>query len=121
MMLSISSLEIITIVVPEQLIYFWMTGSVVDAAAVNLDGVKTLLGNGLITFFIKDNPGFSNGPRCLPRSRHDCATLDICVFYHFILDDKLFGKAFWKFETCLSVSNNLCGKLVLLLDSINIP
>ena len=59
-----------------------MTGSVVDAAAVNLDGVKTLL------------PGFSNGPRSLPRSRHDCATLDICVFYHFILDDKLFGKAF---------------------------
>ena len=38
-----------------------MTESVVDAAAVNLDGIKTLLGNGLITFFIKDNPGFSNG------------------------------------------------------------
>ena len=32
------------------------------AAAVNPKGIKTLLANGLITFFINDNPGFSNGP-----------------------------------------------------------
>ena len=36
--------------------------SAVDAAAVNLKGIKKLLANGLITFFINGNPVFNNGP-----------------------------------------------------------
>ena len=41
----------------------------------------------------------------------DCIILDNWVFDNFILADKLFAKVLWIFATCLSVSNNLCGKL----------
>ena len=34
-----------------------------DAPAVNPRGIKTLLANGLITFFINGNPVFSNGKK----------------------------------------------------------
>ena len=47
-----------------------------DAAAVNPKGIKTLLANGLITFFINGNPVFSNGPSNLPRNPPDCVILD---------------------------------------------
>ena len=43
------------------LIFFLcIPASAVDAAAVNTKGIKTLLANGLITFFINGNP-FING------------------------------------------------------------
>ena len=41
--------------------------SAADAAAVNLKVIKTLLANGLITFFINGSPIFSNGPCNLPK------------------------------------------------------
>ena len=40
---------------------------------------------------------------------------EICqnwVFNNFILADELFAKALQSFESCLSVTNNLCGKLI---------
>ena len=37
-------------------IYIYIPASAADAAAVNPKGTKTLLANGLITFFIKGNP-----------------------------------------------------------------
>ena len=40
------------------------------------------------------------------------------IFYYFILAGELFAKALWSFETCPSVSNNLCGKLVSSLESL---
>ena len=46
-------------------------------AAVNPKGIKTLLVNGLVTFFINGNPLFSNGPKSLPRIPADCIILDI--------------------------------------------
>ena len=46
-------------------------------AAVNPEGIKTLLANGLVTFFINGNPLFSNGPKSLPRIPADCIILDI--------------------------------------------
>ena len=46
------------------------------AAAVNPNGIKTLLTNGLITFFIKGNPVFSNGPGSLRRNPPECIILD---------------------------------------------
>ena len=36
--------------------------SAADAAAVNPNGIKILLANGLITYFINGNSVFSNGP-----------------------------------------------------------
>ena len=50
--------------------------SCIDAAVVNRKGIKTLLANGLITFFINGNPVFSNGPNNLPRNPPDCIILD---------------------------------------------
>ena len=49
--------------------YFRITA---DAGAVNPKGIKTLVANDLITFFINGNPIFSNGPRSLPRNPPDC-------------------------------------------------
>ena len=39
------------------------------------------------------------------------------VFDNFILADELFAKALWSLKTCLSVSNNLCRKLVSFVES----
>ena len=49
--------------------------NVADAAAVNPNGIKTLLTNYLSTFLIKGNPGFSNGPKSLPKNPPDCPIL----------------------------------------------
>ena len=64
-MSSTLSFDIICVVVPE------------PAVAVNQNGIKALLANGLITFSIKGNPVFSNLPiRSLPRNPPDCTILD---------------------------------------------
>ena len=54
----ISSFEIIYVVTPDPNIFRWIAASVADAAAVNGNGIKTLLANGLGTFPIKSNPVF---------------------------------------------------------------
>ena len=77
-----------------------------DAAAVNSKGINTLLANGLITFDMKDNPVFSNGPNNLPKNPPDCIILENWVFDNLILADKLFVKALRRFETCVLVNNN---------------
>ena len=70
----------------------------------------------LITFFIKDNPIFSNGPRGLPRNPPDYVILDNWVFDNLISANELLAKALRRFETCLLVNNNSCGKLVPSLE-----
>ena len=60
--------------------FFCIPASAADVAAVNPEGIKTLSANGLIIFFIKNNPVFSNGPRGLPRNPPDCTILDNWVF-----------------------------------------
>ena len=75
----ISPFDIISIVLlllPDPKIFLCIPASAADAAAVNPKGIKTLLANGLITFFISGNPVFSNGPRSLPRKQPDCFILD---------------------------------------------
>ena len=67
----ISSLEIINVVVPDQNIFLRITVSVADTAAVNPNGIKTLLANGLSTVLIKGNPIFSNGRKSLPKNPSD--------------------------------------------------
>ena len=49
---SIPSLDIISVAVPEPKICLHIPTSVADAVAVNLNGIKTLLANGLITFLL---------------------------------------------------------------------
>ena len=46
----ISSFEIINVVTPDPNRFLWKAASVSDAAAVNRNGIKTLLASGLITF-----------------------------------------------------------------------
>ena len=67
----ISSFEIIKAIVPEPSIFFCIPASAVDAAAVDPNGTKTLLANGLITIFINGNPVFNNGPRSLLKNPPD--------------------------------------------------
>ena len=97
------------------LIFLCIPASAANAAAVNPKGIKTLLANGLITFFINGNPVFSNGPSSLPKNPPYCIIFDNWVFDNFISADELFAKAIRIFETCLSVNNNLWEKLVSLL------
>ena len=59
------------------LIFFLCIPAPAADAAVNLKGIKTLLANGLITFFINGNPLFSNGPNSLPRNPPDCIIFGI--------------------------------------------
>ena len=44
-----------------------------------------------------------------------CSILGNWVFENFMLADEPFAKALQIFGTCVSVNNNLCGKLVLSL------
>ena len=72
MISSISSLEIINVVIPDQKTFFWIAVSIADAAAGNPNGIKTLLANGLSTVFIKGKPVFSNGSKSLSKNHPDC-------------------------------------------------
>ena len=57
----ISSLEIIEVIFPDPHIFLCIPSSAADAAAVNPKGIKTLLDNFLITFFVNGNLVFNNG------------------------------------------------------------
>ena len=87
-MSSISSFDIFSVVVPDPNI-FYVFQHLLLLLPVNPNGIKTLLANGLITFSIKGNPLFSNGPRNPP----DCIILDNWVFGNLISVDELFAKA----------------------------
>ena len=56
--------------------FFGIATSVPEAAAVNPNGINTLLAYGFGTFFIKSKTVFSNGPRSLPKNPPDCPILD---------------------------------------------
>ena len=53
MISPISSFEIINVVIPDSKIFFSIAASVAETAAVNPNDSKTLLANGLSTFFVK--------------------------------------------------------------------
>ena len=83
-MFSISWFDIISVVVPDAKIFLCVPASAADAAAVNSNGIKTLLANGLITFFINDSAVFNNRTRSLPRNPPDYIILDNWVFDNLI-------------------------------------
>ena len=85
--------------------------SLANAAAVNPNRIETLLAIGLSTFFIKDNPAFSNGPKCPPKNSPDYPILCNWVFDKFVLADEPFAKAAGSFVTCILINSNLCEKL----------
>ena len=64
--------------------FLCIPASAVYAAAVNPKGIKTLLANGLITFFINGNPVSSNGPSNLLRNPPDFIIFDNWVFENLI-------------------------------------
>ena len=94
MVSSVSSLEIINVVLPDPNIFLWIAGPVADATAVNPNSVKMLLASGLGTFRFKGNPVFSNGPKTLPKNPPDCLILCKWAFDYSILADESFAK--WK-------------------------
>ena len=71
----ISSLEIINVVLPEPDVFLWIAASVADAAVVSPNGIKTLLANGLSTFFTKGNLVFNNCPKSVPKNPADFSVL----------------------------------------------
>ena len=117
MISSISSLEIIYVVIPDPKSFFWIAASVADAAAVNPNGIKSLLASVFSTFFIKWKSVFSNGLWNLPKNSPDCSILCNWVFVDFILANELFPKVLRSLETRVLVSDNLCGKLVSPFES----
>ena len=93
------SLEKTNVVVLVPNIFLWIAASVVDIAAVNPNGIKMLLANRLSTFFIKGNPGFSNGPKSLLKNPPDFPILCNWVFDNFILSDEPFSTVLRNLET----------------------
>ena len=75
MIYSISSIEIINGVIPDPKMFFRIVASAVDTATVNTNGIKTLLANGLKTFFIKGKL-FNNRLKRLPKNPTDFTILD---------------------------------------------
>ena len=74
----ISSFDIISVVVLPDPNFFFLciAASAADNVVVNPSGIKTLLANGLIKFFINGNPVLSDKPRRLPKDPLDSIILD---------------------------------------------
>ena len=75
----LSSFEIINVIVLEPRIFLRILASVSAATAavtVNPSGIKTLLANGLSTFFSNSKPSFNNGPKILPTNLPVCPIYD---------------------------------------------
>ena len=60
---------------PDLNIFLWIAAIVAYAAAVNPNGITTILVNRLSTFPIKGNPVFHNGPKSLPKNPLECPIL----------------------------------------------
>ena len=117
MILFIFSLKTIIVVISGSNIFSWVAASIADAVDVNPNGIKTLLANGLSTFFMKDNPVFSDGPKNIPKNLPNCFILCNWVFYNFILVKELFAKALRILKIFVLVNKKLCGKLFLSSES----
>ena len=67
-MSSISSFDIINgVLLLDPKSFLYIPVSAADATAVNPNGIRTLLANGLIIFFINGDPVVGNRPRSLPK------------------------------------------------------
>ena len=100
----ISSFEIISVVIPDPKILFWIAASVADTDAVNPNGIKTILANGLSILLIKGEPIFSSGPKSLPENLPDSPILDNYFFVSFILAEEPFAKVLRSLKICVLVN-----------------
>ena len=75
----------------------------IDGAAVNPNGIKTVLANSLSTFFIEGKPVFSNGNKSLLKNPADPPSLCNWVFDDFILANEVLAKVFLTLITFVSV------------------
>ena len=66
---------------PDPNIFICIPGFAADAAAVNPEGITTLLANGVITFFVNGNPVFNNGPSNLSRNPPDCIEYQLNISF----------------------------------------
>ena len=66
------------------------------------------------TFFINSKPNFINSPRGLEKDPLDSMFLDSRVLDNFTLTNQLSTEALQRLNTCLSVIDEKCGKLVSL-------
>ena len=99
----ISSFQIVKVVFPEPNISLCIPAS---AAAVNPKGIKTLVANGLIAFFINGNRVFNNnGPSNLPKNPPDWTILEIRALESLKSVDVLLLKVFLTLIFCLDVVN----------------
>ena len=83
-------------------------------AAVNPNGIKTLLANYLSVFFLNGKP---SDLRSVAIKYLDCTIFESWVFDNLIIVDKLYAKVLQTFTVCLSASINLCRKLASSLES----
>ena len=64
----ISTLEFLSVALPNRNNLLWRAVPVTDAATANHNGIKTYLANDLSKFLIKDNLAFSNGLKNSPKN-----------------------------------------------------
>ena len=92
------------VIKPEPKMFFWIAASAVEAAAVNPKGTKTLLANGVCTFFINGKPAVINGLRKL---RNPTSWLFMITFMIYFI---------WLFVSLsLEPFNNYKGSTLILL------
>ena len=77
----ISSFDVISIVIPDPKMFFWIAASVPDTVGIKPYGVKALLTNVYRAHFIKGRPVFSNTPKNLLMNP-DCPIL--CKWFSLI-------------------------------------
>ena len=111
-MSSIFLFDEISVFVPDPKIILCIPSLAVLTAAVNPYGINPLLIKGVSTIFINGNSTFTNGPRSLPRNPSDSIVLDTWVFDNFMNLNVPFMRTLQRPATCLSVNNELCGKVV---------
>ena len=103
---------------PDPNIFSWIAASVVDATAVNPNGIKTLLADGLRLFPILKTIHFL--VKVLKVYLKILLIEMFCAiefFDNFILADEPFAKALQSFENCVLVNNSLCRIFFLSFDS----
>ena len=105
-MLFISSFEIIEVVVPEPRIFFWISASIAEAAAVIPNKAKAVYAKRIATFI--------NGPASLlnndAKKPPYWIILKICALESFKSADILLLNRFLSFVFRLVVSNSLCAR-----------
>ena len=99
----ISSFKIMNVAMPYSNNFFWIAAYVAYAAAVDLNGIKTLLANSLSTFSIKGKPALVMFVK-VHLKIHVIVLLYAIEFYmHLTLADETFAKALRSLKTCVLV------------------